>query len=190
MHWLQVSCDRSEHFPTHLLHDLRTCSKTCSPGTKMRRIATLPNFATAMATVFFAGCGIEPETLDSLRGMVQAASVAATAPPPHDAREPDETRFDPPHPDRVDPFTFPEGQSLAVASPSQPLTTSIDVDVLGFAQVDEPRVFLNSNGSTRSMAVGDVIDGIQVIGIHPPAVDLQRGGLRWRATLFSDQDSP
>lgn len=156
----------------------------------MTSIPSLPNLALATAAVLVAGCGIEPETLESLRGMVQAASVAAPTTTPLEAPEAEQTRFDPPHPDRVDPFAFPQGQSLAVDSPSQPLTSSVHVDVLGFAHVDEPRVFLRSNEVTRSLAVGDVIDGIQVIGIHPPAVDLQRGGLRWRATLFSNQDSP
>ena len=156
----------------------------------MTSTPSLPNLALATAAVLVAGCGIEPETLDSLRGMVQAASVASATTTPLETPQAEGTRFDPLHPDRVDPFTFPEGQSFAVASPSQPLTTSVDVDVLGFAQVDEPRVFLRSNQLTRALAVGDVIDGIQVIAIHPPAVDLQRGGLRWRATLFGNQDSP
>jgi hypothetical protein len=156
----------------------------------MRSIHSLPKLYLAAVAVLFAGCGIEPETLDSLRGMVQAASVSAAAVTPLAAAEAEEIRFDPLHPDRVNPFTFPEGQSLAVDSPNQSLTSSVHVDVLGFAQVDEPRVFLRSKDLTKSMAVGDVIDGIQVIGIHPPAVDLQRGGLRWRATLFGNQDSP
>ena len=156
----------------------------------MRSHSLLSNLCFAAMAAFVAGCGIEPETLDSLRGMVQAASVAAAATPPLEAPAAEPIRFDPPHPDRINPFTFPEGQSLAADLPSPAVVSSVQVDVLGFAQVDEPRVFLRSGDVTKSLAVGDMIDGTRVIGIHPPAVDLQRGGLRWRATLFGSQDSP
>jgi hypothetical protein len=66
------------------------------------------------------------------------------------------------------------------------ITTVAQVEVLGFAEVDEPRVFLRTKETTKSLKVGDVTDGVEVIAIKPPAVELRMGSLVWTATMFDN----
>ena len=57
------------------------------------------------------------------------------------------------------------------------------VELLGFVNVDDHRVVLSINGAVYPVAVGESQLGVEVISIQPPAVVLQRGRLRWQATL-------
>ena len=141
--------------------------------------------ALALLTV---GCGIEPATLESLRDVVMTASAATEDQLPPEI-ESEVVEFEPPNPDRVDPFTFPAGSTLAADQPGTSITTAAQVDVLGFANVDGPRVFLRTKDIIKSLAVGESTDGVEVEGIHPPAVDLRMGSLRWRATMFDRSSS-
>ena len=136
-------------------------------------------------TLVLSGCGIEPEAFESIREVVETASMTTTAEPFALQRpESESMQFDPPYPDRVDPFTFPSGTTIASDQPGTSILSAAQVDVMGFANVKEPRVFLRTKDTTKSLAVGDVVDGVEVIGIHPPAVDLRMGSLQWRATMF------
>jgi len=139
------------------------------------------------ATVVCGGCGIKPETLTALKEAVNAAAAqdglgGATA----DTPEVVEVAYQPLYPNRVDPFSFP-GQAPGAATEdttSDSVTDGIGVKVLGFAEVDEPRVLLRIKGSTASLKVGETTDGVEVIAIRPPAADLRIGTLSWTATMF------
>ena len=148
------------------------------------------NIIFASTVLLATGCGVDPETLDSLRDVVNTSAGAPTEfiPTEHVAIA-DELQFDPPNPDRVDPFSFPIDAAGELDQPGTPITTVGHVEVLGFAEVDEPRVFLRTRQTTKSLAVGDTADGVEVIAIHPPAVDLRMGSLKWRATMFDNNRS-
>lgn len=135
-----------------------------------------------------AGCGIEPETLTALKEAVDAAKAQhglGGAPP--QPTEVVEVGFEPLYPHRVDPFSFP-GQAPGVTSQnesvSDPVSDGIAVQVLGFANVEEPRVLLRIKGNTKSLKAGDVEDGVEVVAIRPPAADLRIGTLLWTASMF------
>ncbi len=146
--------------------------------------------AALTAAVMSVGCNMEPQTLESIRSVAQSVQGAAGVTPeslPITATTQVAVSFTPPFPDRVDPFSFPtgiDGEASEVTSP-----TMMQVKVLGFADVDEPRVFLRSRDTTRSMKVGDKADGIEVVAINVPAVELRMGSVVWTATMF-DQAVP
>lgn len=135
------------------------------------------------------GCGIEPETLDSLRDAVNSVSAVSAADARLAAPDPENLQFTPPNPGRSDPFTYSSGTTMETDQPGTSITTASQVYVMGFANVDGPRVFLRTKEVTKLMAIGDKADGVEVIGIHPPAVDLRMGTLEWRATMFDDTQS-
>ena len=146
---------------------------------------------TILPAVIFAvlavGCSIEPETLESLRQAVNTVSAQATPSAQTPAVEADRMVFDPPHPDRVDPFSFPAAAPIADA-PDPTITSVAQVEVLGFAHVDEPRVFLRTKELTKSLKIGDVIDGVEVISIDSPSVELRMGSLVWTASMFDNSN--
>jgi hypothetical protein len=147
---------------------------------------SIPILMAAILAALAAGCGVEPETLETLRQAVNTVStqtpLASQLDADLDAVDP---RFHPPYPDRVDPFSFPADAPVADQAGTT-LTTVAQVEVMGFAQIDEPRVFLRTKEMTKSLKVGDVTDGVEVIAIKPPAVELRMGSLVWTATMFDN----
>ncbi|MEM1069286.1 MAG: hypothetical protein AAGG48_12515 [Planctomycetota bacterium] len=131
------------------------------------------------------GCGIEPETLAALQDAVATSQRAPTTP---DVEEEliNDVSFTPPYPERNNPFEFP-GQNTERSS-VEPVTTETPdataIEVLGFANVNQPRVLLRVGESTRSLGIGDRIGLIEVIGIRPPAVDLNISGQVRTVTMF------
>ncbi|MEM8944040.1 MAG: hypothetical protein AAGD11_02575 [Planctomycetota bacterium] len=89
--------------------------------------------------------------------------------------------FDPPFPDRVALFQAPKRQGRGRIKPSGQSDSAIEL--LGFVNVNGPRVALSFDGLVRTAAEGDKYYGIEVISIKPPAVVLQRGRQRWQATF-------
>ena len=137
-------------------------------------------------TLLCAGCGVKPETLESWQDAVQTISAQQSlASQGHTPLRAENVVFEAPNPDRVDPFSFPDGAPVSDQEGTT-ITTVAQVEVLGFAEVDEPRVFLRSKETTKSLRVGDVSDGIEVVAIKPPAVDLRMGTLIWTATMFDN----
>ena len=67
--------------------------------------------------------------------------------------------------------------------PSDP-HVNVAVEVRGFAEVEEPRVFLTLDGRTHSMPEKSRIGGIEFVKIKPPVVEWRRGNLVWTATMF------
>ncbi len=153
-----------------------------------------------LVAVAVSGCGVEQQSLSSLREIIHTASTGGqeTEQPAVADDEADkafgqdqyDVPFDPPYPERVDPFTFPAGTTVAKDQPGTSITAAAQVDVLGFADVGEARVFLRTKETTHSLSVGDMIEGVEVIGIHPPTVDLRMGSLQWRASMFDNTNSP
>lgn len=142
-----------------------------------------------------SGCDVDQQTLDSLQsavanasanGQVSGADSLSSQPGPLLS----EVGFKPLHPNRVDPFNFPEGAD--VSSPREgttnSLTTAAQVEVLGFANVGTQHVLLKSGDRTRSLKAGESLDGVRVIAINPPMVQLQMGTLIWNATMFDKSD--
>lgn len=150
----------------------------------MRTTPICCNAGLVAVAAFSMGCGVEPATLETLRGAVNTISAQQGA-AQLDARQSGNriADFDAPYPERVDPFSFPEGAPVDDQEGTT-ITTVAQVEVLGFANVDEPRVFLRTKEITRSLGVGDVTDGVEVIAIKAPAVELRMGSLVWTATMF------
>jgi hypothetical protein len=94
------------------------------------------------------------------------------------------TTFDPTYPNRIDPFTFPDESNLEGSGTDTSVKSAAQVDVLGFADLGQPRVFLRAREKTHSLAVGESVYGVEVVEIRPPAVRLRMGGLTWSATMF------
>ena len=89
--------------------------------------------------------------------------------------------FEPPFPDRMDLFQAPKRHGRSTSKSSGQSETS--VELLGFVDVDGPRVALAIGGLVTTIAEGDQQYGIEVISIQPPAVVLQRGRQRWQASF-------
>ncbi len=156
------------------------------------------NFFSALLVVSLTvGCGVEPETLDSLRAAVETISSdgsgltsgLTSGLPQGDGTENDlntssglADAFQPPHPDRVDAFSFTAGVEFNGQGSVE--TSVANVVVIGFANVREPRVFLRIEDQTRSLRVGEVANGIEVVAIREPVVELRMGSLLWTATMF------
>ena len=156
-------------------------------GESRMRTKSISSFSVLLAaTMFSAGCGVEPETLQSLTQAVNTISAQQSlASQEQDPFGQANSVFEAPYPDRVDPFSFPAGAPVSDQEGTT-ITTVAQVRVLGFANVDEPRVFLRAKEITKSLGVGDVTDGIEVVAIKPPAVELRMGSLTWTATMFDN----
>jgi hypothetical protein len=149
------------------------------------RTKSISSFSVVLAaTMFSMGCGVEPETLKSLTEAVNTISAQQSLASQDPFGQVDSV-FDAPNPDRVDPFSFPAGAPVSDQEGTT-ITTVAKVKVLGFANVDGPRVFLRAKETTKSLSVGDVTDGIEVVAIKPPAVELRMGSLTWTATMFDN----
>ena len=143
----------------------------------------------AILAALSVGCGVETETLEAWKEAVHSSSIPSPASlAGSGASEPVDQHFEPPHPDRVDPFSFPT--NVGPSDPAGPATVTVaQVHVLGFADVDQPRVFLRSGDRTGSLKVGEVANGVEVVAINPPAVELRMGSLVWTATMFDHMTS-
>jgi hypothetical protein len=137
-----------------------------------------------IAAACLPGCDVDPETMDSLQSAVSTVSAkAATAPAANAPEESLIAQFEPQYPERVDPFVF------AVEVPvnndnSTTINSASRVQVLGFGNVGEPRVFLRINDRTGPYKVGDSVGGVEVVSIREPVVELRMGSLVWTATMF------
>ena len=144
------------------------------------------------------GCGMNGETLDSIREVVDQAaqtpgneslSTMSTAlnkiGNASGQAESDESAIqtaEPPFPQRQDPFRYPRDGDESNRTDT---TASVaDIQVLGFASIDEPTVLLRTKNGVKSLKVGDRVAGVTVISIHESAVELKLGSLVWTATMF------
>ncbi|WP_442508767.1 hypothetical protein SH528x_000299 [Novipirellula sp. SH528] len=132
------------------------------------------------------GCSVEPEQIEqwseSLRksgGFTAPSEIKQT---PQSLVS--EVRFRPKYEERVDPFHFPNDQPTTVVKRDSRASKATQLEVLGFAQLDVPKVILRTKDSTVTLAVGQSHYGLEVIEIQPPAVKLKSGNLVWTATMF------
>ena len=135
---------------------------------------------------------IETETIAQTTAManseVNDAPLAVAAPIEEPQAAGQETEqgsqefvFNPPFPDRTKLFQAPKRQGGSRVNSHDPSESS--VELLGFVNVNGPRVALSINGLVTTVAEGDTQQGVEVISIQPPAVVLQRGRQRWQASF-------
>src|SRR4051812_46827864 len=115
-------------------------------------------------------------------GQTKASSPAARTP---DLANPKTTSaqiadFKPPFPERTDLFEAPKRAQSSVRRDDE---HGQSVEIVGFVNVDEPRVVLSIDSVITPIPEGGEKYGVQVISIQPPRAVLQRGRSRWTATL-------
>ncbi len=121
----------------------------------------------------------DPTSADPTSTDSTEKNQAVNQAPPDDATG--QLEYTPPFPDRVDFFASPKRQAnRCVIADGQ---SSEAVELVGFVNVNGPRVVLSINGLEAPIAQGESRYGIEVILIQPPGVVLQRGRERWQATL-------
>ncbi len=132
---------------------------------------------------------LKPPAADPKTESTEKAPVEPKDPPPVEktSQAEDPTREDsiqaeyqPPYPDRENLFLAPK---RSASHNNTPGTVQQSVELLGFANVEGPRVILSIDGNVVPMAEGGTASGIEVISIQPPTVVLQRDRERWQATL-------
>lgn len=111
----------------------------------------------------------------------EAAQPSAPATPAGEAPAEPIAAYDPPFPDRTDLFE-PRKHAARVAKLSSG-DSAESVVLMGFANLDEPRVILAINGEVKPLRSGEEALGIQVISIDPPRAVLQRGRSRWTVSI-------
>ena len=146
--------------------------------------------ALAIAGLLCAGCSLESDQIQQLTEMASksaSTSVAINSEKSGSASAKN-VSFQPLFPERTNPFQFPGYQGDSIPeSDSYQSQQAVQVRVLGFANVGQPRVILFSNGTTMALKEGEVARNIKVLQITEPTVKLQSGNLVWVATMFSDK---
>ena len=164
--------------------------------------------------VLAGGCGIEPDTLDSITevihrgagsGMNLRADTSSDLFSSGDGEASNEGfskdgdpsfsgshSFEPLYPERANPFSYP----TEVDSNSATATGAsvAEIQVMGFANVQEnsglgnsvaeSKVLLKTNAGIKLLAVGEQVGQIKVLRIDSPTVELKMGSLIWTATMF------
>ena len=64
-----------------------------------------------------------------------------------------------------------------------------EIYIIGFVEVDTPRVMLSIDGRTETLKVNDTIDRITVLEIAPPRAKLSFDGVSWNASIFDKRNS-
>ena len=143
------------------------------------------------------GCDVEPETLEALASAAEkmqgneeggafssmrAISRVSLDQNRDSSKSPANQSFQPDFPDRTDPFTFPEDTGQGQDTSAEAAVKR--VEVLGFSNVNESRVFVRTRSGVKSIRVGERFDGIEVIQINSPMVEMKVGNTVWTATMF------
>ncbi len=146
---------------------------------------SIPMTALWLTVMSLTGCRDDNESLGQLREVVRNVSQkpsANLANGPLGKPTDSLPKFSPPYPERENAFEYP---GTSTNSPSVDAVSSVgEIRVLGFANVGQLRVLLKSKNHTKSLAVGDRFDGIEIVNIHPPSVELRSGTLIWTSTMF------
>ncbi len=87
-----------------------------------------------------------------------------------------------PSPDRTNPFELSAAYQDD-PTPDQP-GRKREIRILGFAEVDEPRVILSIDGKTHVLKSGETEQRVTVMELHPPNARLSYDGVTWNASLF------
>ena len=118
---------------------------------------------------------------DAEKKSPEAEQSVIDEPTDEKSAEANKVAFEPPFPDRTNPFQAPKRQGRASLKAKGQNESAIEL--LGFVNVNGPRVALSIDGLVETASEGEKLQGIEVISIKPPAVLLQRGRQRWQATL-------
>lgn len=94
------------------------------------------------------------------------------------------TDFQPPYPNRRDPFRQPDVRKLA-SDDREAVEDTAGVALKGFLNVNGLRALMAIDGRVLALAPGEQLEGIRVIEIAPPQIILQRGRLRWSESLYT-----
>lgn len=136
-----------------------------------------------VATVI--GCGIDSESIDTIRRVAlqdretgdelgingDGDSTASSRP---------KVKFDPPFPERRDPFHIDQSAPEVVAKP----TKASEYQVLGFANKDRQQAIIRFGEQTRFVVAGDKLGDVEILEINPPRVRMKNGNLIWEASMF------
>lgn len=120
---------------------------------------------------------------DQAKAITEATQqVAATKPAEAVApSKPKASAYEPPFPDRLDPFQAPKhGARIARQTTGD---SAESVVLLGFANLGTPRAVLSIDQIVRPISQGEEVAGVTVISISPPQAVLQRGRSRWTASI-------
>lgn len=109
----------------------------------------------------------------------QTSDVEDSSQPKSDGIE--SLAYEPPFPDREDPFQAPLRNSNVNSGQVGNFTD--EIQLLGFANVRGQKAILSINGMVVPIGEGGLESGIEVISIQPPAVVLQRNNQRWQTSL-------
>jgi hypothetical protein len=129
-----------------------------------------------VVAVSTTGCGTQVDSLVSTS--LQNLSPERLSQKPKD-REIDviPTRWSAPFPDRTNPFQMNDtSASLPMARLE---TQATDIVLLGFANVDRPKVMVKIRNETVTLGESDNHGGIRIVKITPPMVTLQQANLTW-----------
>lgn len=144
----------------------------------------------AISTTLVPACGDQSESVRAIREAVHMASNSANRQPldsQPDASAADEA-FQTLNPDRDNPFEYVGDGGSDDPSPSGTIAASAQqISVLGFVELDSPRVFVRIGEQTKVLKLGDTVGGLNVLEIDPPRVKFKMDNLVWTATMFDDR---
>lgn len=92
-----------------------------------------------------------------------------------------EEAYQPPFPERSDPFQAPKQTSRTARRTKGEASES--VELLGFADLGEPSAVLAIGGEVKLVAQGQTVSGVEVLKIAPPRAVLKRGRTRWTSSI-------
>ncbi|HBE66483.1 MAG TPA: hypothetical protein DDX19_27775 [Rhodopirellula baltica] len=166
-------------------HGNKTMSKGVSKSTTTRLKWTAAFVLLFVKVVVLPGCGVDPESIETIRrvamqdrktqsdlniGGGEDGSVAVSSP----------RVFEPPFPDRRDPFHIDQAAPSTVTRP----TKASEYLVLGFADVGKTRAIIRFGDETQFVSKGDTIGDAEVLDVIPPRVRLRNGSFIWEASMF------
>ncbi len=92
-----------------------------------------------------------------------------------------------PSPGRTNAFEL--SGEFQTESVTQETGAKREVHIIGFVEVDTPRVMLSIDGRTETLKVNDTIDRITVLEIAPPRAKLSSDGVSWNASIFDKRNA-
>ena len=98
--------------------------------------------------------------------------------------EADPSSFQPPYPQRENPFERPDFNKMTPAKRASE-ASGRKIALRGFIDVGGLKAVLEVDGQSAILSAGQSRGDLHVVEISPPNVVLQRGRIRWSETLFS-----
>jgi hypothetical protein len=147
-------------------------------------------WAIALALLFvkivvLPGCGVDSDSINTIRRVALQDQQTKSGLGIHsEGRKPSggkqAIRFEPPFPERNDPFHIDQSAPTAIAKP----TKASEYIVLGFADVGKKRAIIRFGEQTQFVSEGDTVGGAEVLAVIPPRVRLKNRNFIWEASMF------